>query len=138
MQERNETIYTEEAKERALKLWSEYLGEVKEDWAEQQLIALDQLVETILDHGDRLILVDLPIPSWRYPHSWHFHDYQSIKQVRFLKYIEHPQVDYLSLQKLDDSFDFYDSSHPKPQTAKKWAQKLAKNLKTKETYFQNT
>ncbi|CAM3178216.1 hypothetical protein SPAN111604_08670 [Sphingomonas antarctica] len=94
-----------------------------------QFMALDRLITKIRAHGDAVIVVDLAIPRW---HSEGVPlataSYRAgIGWVR-ARHAADSSVDYLSLHDLDDSDNFFDSTHTKPRMWKVWSDRLAYRL----------
>jgi len=78
---------------------------------------LDQTVDRITRNGDRVIIVDLPIPGWHANGVPAFAAYQQGKTQGFATALSHKGASYLNLQSSLDDDDFFDSVHPKPAAA---------------------
>jgi hypothetical protein len=83
------------------------------------------LAQRISAEGSRLIVVDLPIPSWHADEAPNFHLYQWEKRPYFSKLSAFPHVYYVNMQDGFADETFYDSTHPFPNATAQWAARLS-------------
>jgi len=96
--------------------------------ADEQFDVLRGMVDTVLESGGRVALVDLPIPRWHSQASPHFAFYQERKKPLLSALTARPGVRYLDLQDLDTDADYYDDTHAKRRVTRVWSERLAEVL----------
>lgn len=124
----DEVIVDENARKHALSFWHDYMGTENDTISLKQFEVLLDIVRLIGDHGSKLLIVDLPIPSWHSNQSHHLKEYEATKGDVFKRAQAFSYVSYINLQDLNTDEDFYDSAHPKPRVTKKWSERLAQGL----------
>ncbi len=125
--DRNSLILGPEERKAALLFWHRYMGPPGE-WDETGLPRLLELAHKISGRGSRLVILDLPIPTWHREAVPQFTEYQRRKQA-FLQQAEKlPGVTYASMQDSFSDDDFYDSAHPRPRVTGRWAEQAAEAI----------
>jgi len=92
------------------------------------LAKLMPIAKRISDAGDRLVLVDLPLPRWHAEAVPAASDYLRRKQAYFAAVLRLPGVYYLDMEESATDEDFYDSVHLRPKTCIGLAHRLGRAL----------
>jgi hypothetical protein len=92
------------------------------------LAKLMPVAKRISDAGDRLVLVDLPLPRWHAEAVPAAADYARRKQSYFAEVLRLPGVYYLNMEGSATDEDFYDSVHVRPKTCIGLAHRLGRAL----------
>jgi hypothetical protein len=117
-------ILSDPGKRTALGNWLNYMGPV-DQWTDAGLGSLVALAARIIGAGGRLIVLDLPIPSWHADNIPYFSEYQRRKTPFIDKLRSMDRVTYADLQSGFIDGDFYDSAHPRPKVTAMWADRAA-------------
>ncbi len=126
--ERNARVISPREQLDYLSFWRQYMGD-PQTLGEEPFQRLQALVTRITEQGGRVLLVDLPIPSWHSRGSALARDYE-LRLSRALPALRAlPGVSVLSLadQRADD--DFSDEVHPKPRVSPRWAARVAEAIR---------
>ena len=115
-------------REDALRFWAEQVGTPGGRLDDAQFARLLAMVRRLSGAGARMILLDLPLPSWHRAQSPSFADYEQRKRPWLSSATALPGVTYRNLQALGDDADFYDEVHPRPPAREKWVRSLAEIL----------
>ena len=126
-QQRNQTVVSEADRQQALEHWRTTIGSESE-LADEQFLVLRRMVDDILASGARVVLADLPIPSWHAQRSPYMASYRQHAQRLFADLAGRPGLSILRMADLDADDDFYDEVHPKPRVTMSWARRLADAL----------
>ena len=127
-EQRNARIIGVEEQQKYLAFWRDYMGGVPR-LSDEQFQELERLVEAIVADGSRVVLVDLPIPSWHTRASELAVDYRERLQRALPALTALPGVTLLSLAGESNDEDFSDEVHPKPRVSPRWAERLANALR---------
>jgi hypothetical protein len=92
------------------------------------LAKLMPIAKRISDAGDRLVLVDLPLPRWHAEAVPAATDYSRRKQAYFAAILHLPGVYYLDMEGSATDEDFYDSVHLRPKACIGLAHRLGRAL----------
>jgi len=92
------------------------------------LAKLMPIAKRISDAGDRLVLVDLPLPRWHTEAVPAAADYSRRKQAYFAPVLRLPGIYYLDMEGSATDEDFYDSVHLRPKACIELAHRLARTL----------
>jgi hypothetical protein len=92
------------------------------------LAKLMPIAKRISDAGDRLVLVDLPLPRWHVEAVPAATDYSRRKQAYFAAVLRLPGIYYLDMEGSASDEDFYDSVHLRPKTCVGLAHLLGREL----------
>jgi hypothetical protein len=114
-------------KQNALKFFHDYMGTKDDSLKEEQFEELLELCDFINDNGAKLVIVDIPLPSWHSERSGHYSYYQRKKAFYIDRMLKCTNVQYINMQEIAVDSDFYDSAHPNPGITKEWS-KLLKQL----------
>ena len=123
-EQRNQTVVSEAERLQALDHWRTTIGSEGE-LADEQFLVLQRMVDAILASGARVVLVDLPIPTWHAQRSPYMTSYRQHAQRLFADLADRPGLSVLAMADLDADADFYDEVHPKPRVTMSWARRLA-------------
>jgi hypothetical protein len=96
--------------------------------ADDALDELTAIAKRISNSGDRLVLVDLPIPQWHATAVPAYADYFERRKSYFATLLRLPGVEYVNMQGDVPDEDFYDSVHPKPSAGVRLAHHLGRTL----------
>ena len=92
------------------------------------LAKLMPIAKRISDAGDRLVLVDLPLPRWHAEAVPAASDYSRRKQAHFAALLRLPGVYYLDMEGSATDEDFYDSVYLRPKACIGLAHQLGRAL----------
>jgi hypothetical protein len=92
------------------------------------LAKLIPIAKRISDRGDRLVLVDLPLPQWHAEAVPAAIDYSRRKQGYFAEALRLPGIYYVDLSASATDEDFYDSVHLRPRACIELAHRLARTI----------
>ncbi len=121
----NAIVLSDDDKRQRLAFWRAQTGNAK-TVGQASFTVLERLVDGVVAEGGRVVLVDLPIPTWHESGSLIATDYRR-RIDELLPILEtRPGVTVLRLQETDD--EFRDEVHPKPRVSPLWAQRLAATL----------
>ena len=121
--EREKVVMSERDKRAALVYWHGAMGGKSQISADQVTI-LQKLIEDLLDSGEKVVLVDLPIPAWHRDTSPYEAGYERRLNGVFAHFIGRPGFAALRMDDLSADQDFSDEVHPRPQFAPIWAARL--------------
>jgi hypothetical protein len=93
---------------------------------DEVLAKLMPIAQRISQAGDRLVLVDLPLPRWHAEEVPAAVDYSRRKQPYFAAVLRLPGVYYLDMGRSAADDDFYDSVHLRPKACIGLAHQLAR------------
>jgi hypothetical protein len=96
--------------------------------ADDVLAKLMPIAKRISDAGDRLVLVDLPLPRWHAEAVPAAIDYSRRKQAYFVAVLRLPGIYYLDMGGSATDEDFYDSVHLRPKGCIRLAHRLGRAL----------
>jgi hypothetical protein len=92
------------------------------------LAKLMPIAKRISDRGDRLVLVDLPLPQWHAEAVPAAIDYSRRKQPYFAEVLRLPGVYHVDMEGSATDEDFYDSVHLRPKACIELARRLARTI----------
>ena len=94
-----------------------------------QVALLQDTIERLLRSGEKVVLVDLPIPAWHRDVSPYQPGYvQQVQGPLFDHFKGRPGFASLKMSDLDADTDYSDEVHAKPHLAQVWAGRLAEVL----------
>jgi hypothetical protein len=96
--------------------------------SEESFRTLDRVVDSVVQGGGRVLLVDMPIPAWHSRGSALWSDYRTRMDAELRRLQTRPGVSVARMNDANDDLDFRDEVHPKPRVARLWAQQLVKAL----------
>jgi len=126
--ERNSRVIGVDQQQKYLAFWRSYMGEGPRLSAEP-FAQLERLVQAVVADGSRVVLVDLPIPSWHARGSELCADYRERLPRMLPRLTALPGVSFLAMADDDADTDFSDEVHPKPRVSPRWAERLAAALR---------
>jgi hypothetical protein len=131
-EQRNARVISVDEQQKYLAFWRGYMG-AEPRIADQQLAQLRALVDTLVADGSRVVLVDMPIPSWHAQGAALALDYRERMRQLAPTLSTLPGVTWLSMSGTDsDDYSddqFSDEVHPKPRVSPRWAARLADALR---------
>jgi hypothetical protein len=89
---------------------------------------LDAIAQTVRQHGDRLMIVDLPLPRW---HQTGIPQFARFRQTLAAHVRDNPvyaDVSYVDFTSALADDEFYDSAHPKPASADRLSDMIAREI----------
>lgn len=125
--ERERAVMSEHDKKKALEYWQENMG-FKRGISETQFNLLRSTIASLLDLGDRVVLVDLPIPAWHRDASPFQLGYEQKFQELSEKFKERSNFISMSMSDLDGDSDYSDEVHAKRHLANIWSDRLTSLL----------
>ncbi len=125
---RDSVIVSPEQKLDQVGSYCNYMGPVAEqtDGGLQQLV---DLAECISSKGGKLVVLDLPLPTWHSQASMPFEDYERRKKPFVEKLQSIPHVVYSSLQTGFSDDDFFDGVHPRPRATLTLSKRAAEPIR---------
>ena len=127
--DREARVLTPPEKEEALDHWRQTMGGNRPISA-AQVTLLQDTVERLLQSGEKVVLVDLPIPAWHRDISPYQPSYvQQVQGPLFDHFKGRPGFASLAMPDLDSDTDYSDEVHAKPHLTRIWAARLAEVLK---------
>jgi hypothetical protein len=125
--EREIAVVSEQEKKKALEYWNESMG-FKGAISDAQVTVLRETIESLLNSGERVVLVDLPIPAWHRDSSPYQSGYEQSIQQLSLEFKDKPNFVLMSMSDLDEDLDYSDEVHAKRHLANVWSDRLANVL----------
>ncbi len=122
--DREKLVMSDKEKADALVYWQQTMGG-KSDISQAQVALLQDTVEGLLKAGEKVVLVDLPIPAWHRDASPYQPGYVKARQALFERFADRPGFASLTMPDLSADQDYSDEVHAKPHLAKVWAERLA-------------
>ncbi|WP_156179591.1 hypothetical protein [Bradyrhizobium sp. LTSPM299] len=125
--ERESVVMSDAEKQKALEYWKETMGRTS-DIAPSQVEILKQTIQALLASGEKVVLVDLPIPAWHRKASPYEPSYRQAMANLLQEFGEQSDFSSLSMDDLDNDLDYSDEVHAKQHMAKVWSTRLASKL----------
>ncbi len=123
--DREARVLTSPEKEEALDHWRQTMGGNR-PISEAQAALLQDTIERLLQSGEKVVLVDLPIPAWHRDVSPYQPSYVHQVQGPLFDHFEgRPGFASLKMPDLNADADYSDEVHAKPHLASIWAGRLA-------------
>ena len=125
--EREVASMSEQDKKKALDYWNEAMG-TKGEISLGQVALLKDTIDTLLRSGERVVLVDLPIPAWHRDASPFQRGYEQAFADLSGQFAGQRNFVSMSMSDLSREQDYSDEAHPKPHLANVWSDRLANVL----------
>lgn len=125
--EREAAVMTEKEKQDALVYWRQQMGNA-DSISLKQTSELRRIVGDLLNSGEQVVLVDLPIPAWHRDASPYYVGYQDALRLLVHSFEGSPGFRFMSMMELDENLDYSDEVHAKPHMAVMWSARLASTL----------
>lgn len=122
--DRERIVMTGAEKSAALAYWRQTMGGAAAI-SQDQVALLDDTIDGLLRSGEKVVLVDLPIPAWHRDASPYEPEYRAAIQRVFDRFADQPGFAALRMPDLDRDTDYSDEVHAKPHLARVWATRLA-------------
>jgi hypothetical protein len=127
-EDRETRVLTPAEKEEALDHWRQVMGG-NQPISAAQVALLQDTVERLLRSGEKVVLVDLPIPAWHRDISPYQPSYiQQVQGPLFDHFKGRPGFAALKMPDLAADTDYSDEVHAKPHLTRIWAARLAEVL----------
>jgi hypothetical protein len=121
--EREKVVMSDKDKQEALAYWHEQMGG-KNQISADQVALLRKTIEELLNSREKVVLADLPIPSWHRNASPYEPGYERLLNGVFAHFDGRPGFAALRMDDLSAEQDFSDEVHPRPHMAPIWAARL--------------
>ena len=125
--EREIAVMSEEDKHKALDYWEESMGH-KSGISSAQVELLKQTIGKLLLSGEKVVIVDLPIPAWHRDASPYESSYRAALKDLLQQFGNRPNFTAMSMDDLDGNLDYSDEVHAKRHLAEVWSIRLANVL----------
>ncbi|MBR0697937.1 hypothetical protein [Bradyrhizobium lablabi] len=125
--ERESVVMSDAEKKKALQYWKETMGRAN-DISPAQVEVLRQTIHALLDSGEKVVLVNLPIPAWHRDASPYQPSYLRALTDLLQEFGEQPNFSSLTMDDLDNDLDYSDEVHAKRHLADIWSTRLASKL----------
>lgn len=125
--ERESVVMSDAEKLKALEYWKEAMGRTS-DISPTQVEVLKQTIRALLDSGEKVVLVDLPIPAWHREASPYQPSYRRALTDLLREFGDQPNFSSLNMDDLDNDLDYSDEVHAKQHLADVWSTRLARKL----------
>jgi hypothetical protein len=125
--ERESVVMSEAEKKKVLVYWKETMGRA-DDISPTQVEVLKRTIQALLFSGEKVVLVDLPIPAWHRDASPYQPSYRRALTNLLQEFGDQPNFSSLSMDDLDNDLDYSDEVHAKRHLADVWSTRLAKKL----------
>jgi hypothetical protein len=125
--ERESVVMSDAEKQEALESWKETMGRTS-DISPTQVEVLKQTIQALLDSGEKVVLVDLPIPAWHREASPYQPSYRRALTDLLREFGDQPNFSSLNMDDLDNDLDYSDEVHAKRHLADVWSTRLARKL----------
>ena len=127
-EDREARVLTPPEKEEALDHWRQTMGGDRPISA-AQVALLQDTIERLLQSGEKVVLMDLPIPAWHRDISPYQPGYvQQVQGPLFDHFKGRPGFASLKMPDLDADTDYSDEVHAKPHLTRIWSARLAEVL----------
>ncbi|HAT50206.1 MAG: hypothetical protein HQL07_13480 [Nitrospirae bacterium] len=124
----DDVIVGEEQKCTGLQMWRDKMG--LDGVSEEQFSRLAGLIEKVTRNGDRLVLVDLPLPQWHKRRSDFFRVYKERMESFVAGLKKNSNLTYLDMKNIvDEDTEFFDSCHAKPRAGIEFSKQFSLLLK---------
>jgi hypothetical protein len=124
---RNASVVSEAKKAEDIEYWKQMMQDQKQ-LPTEQVQALRDLIGKILASGSKIMLVDLPIPSWHKARSPIFASYVEQRDAVVRDFAGKPGFSFFDMSAQDQELDFSDEVHPKPRVTINWASSVSAPL----------
>jgi hypothetical protein len=122
--QREARVFSPNEKAAALNYWFQTMGGDR-PISKAQVTLLQDTIEHLLQMGEKVVLVDLPIPAWHRDSSPYEPSYMRMVQgPLFAHFAGRPNFAALTMSDLEADQDYSDEVHPKPHLATIWAARL--------------
>jgi hypothetical protein len=125
--ERNAIVVTPGDQARYLALWKSQFGDLPAV-PKEQFEVLTALVDDILDGGGKVLVADLPIPSWLARQSSLNRSYNALKNDWLSQMSGRKGFSFVEMQNAFPDGEFVDEVHPKPRVTREWSRLLASSI----------
>jgi hypothetical protein len=125
--ERNAIVITSKDQAQYLAFWKGQFGD-DPTVPKEQFEILTALVDDILDDGGRVVVADLPIPSWLAGQSPLNQSYNGLRSDWLKQMAGRKGFSFAEMQNAFADDEFVDEVHPKPRITKEWSRLLASSI----------
>ena len=114
---------------RQMDFLTKYMGQPEGVLQDEQFDKLKMLIDKARGAGFRVVVLDMPLPSWHRLKSPFFTPYETKLQSVLASYTSAGTIDFVSLVDAIPDDEFRDSIHPKADAANHWARTLTERLR---------
>jgi hypothetical protein len=114
---------------RQMDFLTQYMGQPQGVLHNEQFERLKTLITKVRSYGFRVVVVDMPLPSWHREKSPFFAPYQTKLRDALASHLDSSTVEFVSLADAIPDDEFRDSVHPKEEAATHWASVLMEHLR---------
>jgi hypothetical protein len=114
---------------RQMDFLTKYMGQPEGVLQDEQFDKLRMLIDKASGAGFRVVVLDMPLPSWHRAKSPFFSPYETKLRNVLASYTSEGAIDFVSLVDAIADDDFRDSIHPKADAANHWARTLTERLR---------
>ncbi|WOH57342.1 MULTISPECIES: hypothetical protein [Bradyrhizobium] len=122
--EREAAVMSEQEKRNALDYWDKTMGSTSRI-SEKEVDLLRNVIGSLVNAGETVLLVDLPIPAWHRDRSPYHQDYEQKIEDLSRQFKDRPNFVSMSMSDLDGNEDYSDEVHAKRHLANIWSDRLA-------------
>jgi len=122
---------------RQMDFLTQYMGQPQGVLHDEQFEKLKALVNKVYSYGFRVVVVDMPLPSWHREKSPFFAPYQTKLRATLASHLDSQTVEFVSLADAIPDDEFRDSVHPKAEAANHWARVLIEHLRASPSPLTN-
>ena len=124
-QDRERVVMSGKEKAEALAYWRRTMG-ADRTISQDQVRLLRQTIDGLLRSGEKVVLVDVPIPAWHRDASPYEPGYLKAMDATFAQFSGRPGFASLRMPDLSGDRDFSDEVHAKPHLGRIWSARLAR------------
>lgn len=125
--EREARVFRPEEKTAALAYWRQQFGS-NADVSDRQFAVFQEMLTRVLASGSRVMVVDLPVPSWHLKATPFAAGYERRLGALAARFQGDPHFRLVTMPDLGDDAAFSDEVHPRPSLAKLWAQRVGHSV----------
>lgn len=114
---------------RQMDFLTDYMGQPRGVLHDEQFEKLDALINKVRSRDLRVVIIDMPLPSWHREKSPFFAPYQTKLRATLASHLDSRAVEFVSLADTIPDDEFRDSVHPKAEAANHWTRVLIEHLR---------
>ncbi|WP_267361256.1 MULTISPECIES: hypothetical protein [unclassified Methylobacterium] len=125
--EREAASFSDEQKAAAVRYWHQQLG-FKDQLSSTQFALLEKTIADITQDGDKVVIVDLPIPDWWASAVPMYREYKDKISEMKQRFVGNDAVKFIEVNGYPSQASFSDEVHAKPSVAKAIGETIATYL----------
>ena len=127
--EREAAHFNADEKRDATAYWNNQMGH-KNDVSADQFAEFEDTIGRLLDARERVVIVDLPIPTWHQNATIYDAKYRLRLAALVKKFSGRDGFAFIDMPDLNNDDTYSDEVHPKPSLARIWAERIGKTVKS--------